>query len=523
MSGKTLYGKSGMVCCSQPLAAQAGLQMLLKGGNAIDAIIAAAATLTVIEPCSNGIGGDAFALLWHGGKPYGLNASGPSPMGLNIDVMKQLGFDAMPIYGAATINVPGIPSAWAALSSRFGKLGLEGCLAPAVEYARYGFPLSLSVQDDWGRSYAIFSKKLRGDIFEPWFNTFAPLGRPPRAGELVTIPHMADTLTEIGKTNAESFYRGALAKVIARHISKVGGYLTENDLSSFKPEWVKPLSINYRGYDVWELPPNGQGIVAQIALNILKGYDFTNKSAVDTAHLQFEAIKLAFEAGRKHITDPAFMSIDPSELITDEFADGLRQRIGHEAAYMPKANPHAGGTVYLCAADNEGNMVSYIQSNYMGFGSGVVIPGTGIAMHNRGADFSLDAGHVNALAPGKRTYHTIIPGFLSKDNEAIGPFGVMGGYMQPQGHVQVVMNTIDFNHCPQRALDTPRWQWVSGKSFAVEPDFDISLAKSLAERGHDMQMSLDSKGFGRGQIIWRKGNALAGGTEKRTDGYIALY
>ena len=523
----TYYAAKGMVATSQPLAAQAGLEILKKGGNAVDAAIATAACLTVVEPTSNGIGGDAFALVWSNGKLHGLNSSGKSPKSISIEKVKALGHTEMPTMGLIPVTVPGAPGAWAELSQKFGQLPLIETLSPAINYAQNGYPLSPTLGKYWARAFTAYKSRCQGQAFAPWFQTFAPNGRAPKIGEIWSSPGHAATLTEIAETNAESFYRGNLAEKIADFCQKYNGFLTAGDLAAFKPEWVDPISVNYRGYDVWEIPPNGQGIVALIALNILKGFHFNPNDihCAETYHKQFEAMKLAFSCGKKSISDPMYMDVSVRDLLSDAFADELRSKITHTAeepiAYLPPKS----GTVYLAAADGEGNMVSFIQSNYMGFGSGVVIPGTGIALQNRGADFSLDPTHANALEGGKKTYHTIIPGFLTKDGAPIGPFGVMGGYMQPQGHVQVIMNTIDFHLNPQAALDAPRWQWTSGKTFEVENHFPKHVAEALANRGHQINMCLDSGGFGRGQIIWRdaENGVLAGGTESRTDGAIATW
>jgi len=523
----TYYAAKGMVATSQPLAAQAGLEILKKGGNAIDAAIATAACLTVVEPTSNGIGGDAFALVWTNGKLHGLNSSGKSPQSISIEKVKKLGYTEMPKMGTAPITVPGAPGAWAELSQKFGQLPLIETLSPAINYAQNGYPLSPTLGKYWGRAFAAYKNRCQGAEFAPWFKTFAPNGRAPQIGEIWSSPGHAATLTEIGETNAESFYRGNLAEKITAFCQKHNGFLTAEDLANFKPEWVDPISANYHGYDVWEIPPNGQGIVALIALNILKGFHFnpSDMHCAETYHKQFEAMKLAFSCGKKAITDPMYMNISVQDLLSDAFADELRNKITHTAAEPITYLPPKSGTVYLAAADGEGNMVSFIQSNYMGFGSGIVIPGTGIGLQNRGADFSLDPTHANALRGGKKTYHTIIPGFLTQNGTPIGPFGVMGGYMQPQGHVQVIMNTIDFQLNPQAALDAPRWQWISGKTFEIENHFPKHVAEELASRGHHMNMCLDSGGFGRGQIIWRnaENGVLAGGTESRTDGAIATW
>lgn len=517
--------RNAMVATTEPKAAQAGLAVLRKGGNAIDAAVATAACLTVVEPTSNGIGGDAFALVWSGGKLHGLNSSGRSPKSISIEKIKALGHETMPKQGIAPVTVPGAPGAWAELSKRFGKLSLAEVLMPAVNYAREGFPVSPTVGKYWGFAFNSYMKNSGDPLFDPWFKTFAPNGRAPRIGEVWAAGDHAKTLEEIGNTGAESFYRGRLAGAIADYSNKFGGFITEEDLAEFSPEWVDPISVNYRGYDVWEIPPNGQGLVALLALNILKGFSFEQKDHVETYHKQFEAMKLAFTCGKGTITDPEHMKISVDDLLSDVFADELRSKISLTAAEPAEYMPSKGGTVYLATADGDGNMVSFIQSNYMGFGSGVVIPGTGIALQNRGADFSLDENHANALKGGKRTYHTIIPGFLTKDGAPIGPFGVMGGYMQPQGHVQVVMNTTDFAHHPQAALDAPRWQWLGGKRFDVEGHFPKHIAEGLARKGHQVSVALDSGSFGRGQIIWRasEDGVLMGGTEPRADGHVASW
>ena len=520
------YGKNAMVATSQPLASQAGLDILKKGGNAIDAAIATAACLTVVEPTSNGIGGDAFAIVWSKGELHGLNASGPAPLSISIEKVKALGHETMPTFGWIPITVPGVPAAWAQLSEKFGKLPLIDVLQPAINYAREGYPISPSLGYFWNRSYEFYKGKMDKDEYLEWYKTFAPNDRAPSVGEIFTSVAHASTLEEIGRTNAKSFYHGELAKKIIAESKKSGGFLTHTDLAEYKPEWVKPVNINYRSYDVWELPPNGQGIIALSALNILKEFSFTTRNQADTIHKQIEALKLAFIAGKRAISDSKHINMNQIEkLLSNEFAKKSAKKINNQAIMPDECDLAKGGTVYLCTADSEGNMVSYIQSNYMGFGSGVVIPDTGIAMQNRGADFKLDPKHVNALAGGKKTYHTIIPGFLTKDGQAIGPFGVMGGYMQPQGHVQVIMNTIDFALNPQMALDAPRFQWIEGKKVELEKNFPTHIANELVEMGHEIKVTLASDSFGRGQIIWRnlENGVLAGATESRCDGAVVAY
>ncbi|MED1204394.1 gamma-glutamyltransferase family protein [Heyndrickxia acidicola] len=521
----TVFARNGMVATSQPLAAQAGLEILQKGGNAIDAAIAAAAALTVTEPTSNGIGADAFALVWTKGKLHGLNASGPAPSSISIEALKERGYEKMPVHGVVPITVPGAPSAWAELSRKFGKLSLTDVLAPAIRYAEEGYAITPTLGKYWGYAFKRFKEVLTGEEFQEWFRTFASMGKAPEIGGIWRSKDHADTLRKIAESNGESFYRGELAEKIADYVQKYDGFLSKEDLAAYQPEWVEPISVSYRGYDVWEIPPNGQGLVALMALKIAGGFDFTEKETVDTYHKQMETMKLSFTDGKAFITDPAHMEAEVGHLLSEEYARKRRELIGEEAIEPEVYTPPKGGTVYLAAADGEGNMVSFIQSNYMGFGSGIVVPGTGIALQNRGHDFSLDPGHANSLKPGKKTYHTIIPGFLTKDNEAVGPFGVMGGYMQPQGHFQVIMNTIDFHLDPQAALDAPRWQWLEGKKFTVESHFPRHLLQALIRKGHQIQVTSDSGAFGRGQIIWRnpETGVLMGGTESRTDGHIAAW
>lgn len=526
VSRKPVYARNGMVATSQPLAAQVGLDILKRGGNAIDAAIATAACLTVVEPTTNGIGGDAFALVWTKGELHGLNGSGKAPSSISIDTVKALGYEKMPTYGWIPVMVPGQPGAWAELSRRFGSLPLTEVLEPAITYAKEGFPVSPTIAKYWKRAFNRYTgENQKNPVFAEWFATFAPQGRAPEAGEVWTSPAHARTLEEIAETEAESFYRGRLAEQIAAASQEAGGFLTAEDLSDYRPEWVKPISTNYKGYDVWEIPPNGQGIVALEALAILEGFEFQTRDSVDTAHKQIEAIKLAFADAEKHVAEEVRMRIRTAQLLSEEYIESRRHLLTDEAQTPEAGEPTASGTIYLATADKQGNMVSYIQSNYMGFGSGIVIPGTGIAMQNRGHSFSLDPEHMNALAGGKKVFHTIIPGFLTKGENPVGPFGIMGGFMQPQGHVQLVMNTVEFGLNPQAALDAPRWQWIKDKTVQLERTFPLHIAESLAERGHNIQLELEPNSFGRGQIIWRdpETGVLVGGSESRTDGAIAAW
>ena len=519
-----VFGSRGMVATSQQLAAQAGLDIMKKGGNAIDAAVATAACLTVVEPTSNGIGSDAFAIIWTKGKLHGLNSSGHAPKSISIEAVTKLGHKEMPSHGWLPVTVPGAPAAWAELVSKFGKLPLTEVLQPAIEYAERGYPVSAVLSENWKSAFNKYKKVLTEDQFKHWFEVFAPQGKAPEVGEIWHSQDHAKTLQSIAETNAEAFYKGDLADLIDSYSRKYNGFLRKEDLEAFRPEWVDPIKANYRGHEVWELPPNGHGMVALMALNILKGFDFTTRDSVDTYHKQIEAVKLAYVDGLKYITDARKMSVNVADLLSDAYADERRRLIGKTAIMPLSGEPPKGGTVYLATADEEGNMVSYIQSNYMGFGSGLVVPGTGIALQNRGHSFSLDPMHHNVLEPGKKTYHTIIPGFLTKGGKPMGPFGVMGGFMQPQGHVQVVMNTVDFLLNPQAALDAPRWRWVKERAVEIERNFPFHIAEELQRRGHVVNTALGFSEFGRGQIIWREDNGtLVGGTESRADGTVSAW
>ncbi|MCM3711658.1 gamma-glutamyltransferase family protein [Sporosarcina luteola] len=520
----TVFARKGMVATSQPLAAQAGIEVMQKGGNAVDAAIATAAALTVVEPTTNGMGGDAFAIVWMKDKLYGLNASGPAPEALTLEAMKEAGHEKIPAMGYAPITVPGVPSAWAELSKRFGKLPLIESLAPAIRYAEEGYPLTPILGKYWRIAYKKFVE-LDSDKFDEWFRVFAPDGRAPEIGEMWKSPDHAKTLRAIGETNAESFYRGELADLIDAHVATNNGYLRKSDLEKYKAEWVDPISTNYKGYDVWEIPPNGQGVVTLMALNIFSEMNPAAINDVQSLHEQIEAMKLAFTDGKAFITEEKDMPIDIEHLLSKEYAKKRAATITERASVPEPYDLPRSGTIYLATADEEGNMVSFIQSNYMGFGSGVVVPGTGITLQNRGMDFSLDPTHPNVLKPGKRSYNTIIPGFLTKDGQAVGPFGIMGGFMQPQGHFQVIVNTVDYHLNPQATLDAPRWQWIEGNKVHVEPNFPNHIAQALTRLGHQIVPTLDSGSFGRGQIIWRnpETGVLSGGTESRTDGTIVAW
>ena len=525
---RVIYGKRGMVCTSQPLAAQAGLDILKKGGNAVDAAIATAACMTVLEPTSNGLGSDAFALVWiqADARLYGLNGRGPAPMALDARKVKDMGFGEVPQRGWIPVTVPGAPSAWAELSKRFGRLSLKETLEPAACYAEEGYPVAPVTAASWAAAPKIFEKGMKScpQLFSHWFDLFAPEGKTPEPGQIWRAPEIARTLREIADTNGESFYRGEIAERIDAFSRETEGYLTKEDLAAYRAEWVEPVSVSYKGYQVWEIPPNGHGIVALMALNILKNDSFAARDLTDTFHRQIEAMKLAFADGQRYVTDPRFMTVSVEQLLSEEYAARRRALIGPRALTPEPGDPSCGGTVYLCTADREGNMVSFIQSNYRGFGSGVVVPGTGISLNDRGNNFTLNEEMENCLAPGKKPYHTIIPGFLTRDGRAVGPFGVMGGFMQPQGHLQVVTNTVDFHMNPQEALDAPRWQWTGGKEIHVERNFPYSITEELARMGHKMVVDVSPVSFGRGQIIWRNDEGvLVGATEPRADGTVAVW
>ncbi|MCU7647164.1 gamma-glutamyltransferase family protein [Pseudomonas piscis] len=521
---QSVFARRGMVATSQPLAAEAGIQVLRQGGNAIDAAIATAAVLTVVEPTGCGLGGDAFALVWTQGQLHGLSANGQAPVALSIDAVKAAGHARMPLHGWTPVTVPGCPAAWAELSRRFGRLAFARLLEPAIELARDGFPLSPVVALQWQRALELFSAQ--GDpVLEPWFATFLIEGRAPRAGEVFRIPALAQTLQALAASAGESLYRGELAQRLDAHSRATGGYLRASDLQDYRPQWVQPIKIDYRGYEVWEIPPSGQGLVALMALKLLEGFQFDQRDSPRTWHLQLEALKLAYSDGLHYITDPTHMQVAVGDLLSDAYSRRRRVLIGDQARLPTAGDPQASGTVYLATADAEGNMVSFIQSNYHGFGSGVVLPDSGIALQNRGQEFSLDPAHANCLAPGKKTFHTIIPGFLSQGGVPLGPFGVMGGYMQPQGHVQMVTNLVDFGLNPQAALDAPRWQWLGQQQVAIEHSAPGELLEALVRRGHQVQVAHDLSRFGRGQIILRdpQSAVLCGGTEPRADSHIAVW
>lgn len=516
---QSVYAKNGMVATTHPVATEAGMEMLRNGGNAMDAAVATAAALTVVEPTSNGIGGDAFMIAWMNGELHGMNAGGQSASALSMDEIKARGYEEMPKYGWLPVNVPGVPKAWATLITRFGNLTLKEVLRPAIRAARDGFVITPTVARYWQAAYKKFEQEVENfDEIKHWFDVFGTAG----AGEIKTLPYHATTLEEIANTNAEIVYTGKLADDIVRFAKASGGLLTHEDLADFEVDFVRPISVNYKGYDIHEIPPNGQGITALMALGMLNDDDFNGLDA-DTYHHQIEAVKQAFSDTTTFVADQDHMSVTVDDLLSPDYLADRRAEITKGAEERKHGDLPQGGTVYLSTADKDGNMVSYIQSNYMGFGSGVVVPKTGLALHNRGHNFSMNPGDANFVGGGKKPYHTIIPGFITKDGKPVGPFGVMGGFMQPQGHLQVAMNLIDFGMNPQSALDAPRWQFMEGLKVDVEDRFDMDVARELARRGHQINVNLEPNSFGRGQAIIRQDNGTyVGGTESRTDGSISI-
>ena len=530
-----VFGRRGMVCTSQGLAAQAGLDTLKAGGNAIDAAVTTAAAMTVLEPTSNGLGSDAFALVWleEKKKLLGLNASGRAPQGLTAEMVRAMGHETMPDRGWIPVMVPGAPSAWAELTRRYGRRTLRQNLEAAIRYAAEGYAVTPTIAQLWEAGYRLFDRiraKEGGNAawLKPWFEHFAPEGRAPKAGEIWRSTEMAETLALIADTEAKAYYEGVLAEKLDAFARETGGYIRKEDLNGYWCQWVKPIHVNYRGYDVWEIPPNGDGIIALMTLNILKNFTFADgigeRESEETVHRQLEAMKMAFADGNRYVADPASMKVTAEELLADAYGSRRAGQIGEMAREPEAGDPHSGGTIYLCTADADGNMVSFIQSNYKGFGSGIVVPGTGISLQDRGANFSLDPQSENCLAPGKKSFHTIIPGFLTRDREAVGPFGVMGAFMQPQGQVQVLMNLIDFGLNPQEALDAPRWQWIRGKQIQLESAYPQEIAEALRSRGHAIEYVDSRLSFGRGEIILKQENGVyAGASESRAGGTVAAW
>lgn len=528
-----VIAQNGMAATSQPLATQVALDILKRGGNAVDAAIAANAMLGLVEPTGNGIGGDLFAIVWDAKtkKLYGLNASGRSPKSLTLDYFKENGYDKIPALGPLPVSVPGCVDGWFELHGKFGSLKMKDILEPTIDYARQGFPVTELISFYMERSGQYLSK------YPGFAETYMPNGKMPAKGDVFKNPYLANTLELIAKKGRDEFYMGSIAKVIDAYMKENGGFLSYEDLAQHTSEWVEPVSTNYRGFDVWELPPNGQGIAVLQMLNILEQYDIASMGfgSEDYLHTLIEAKKLAFEDRAKFYADPEFNEIPVDWLISKKYAIERKMMIemdraarSYEAGQLDKA----GDTIYLTIADKDGNMVSLIQSNYRGMGSGMTPTGLGFVLQDRGELFSLDSDHFNCYAPGKRPFHTIIPGFITKDGEPFVSFGLMGGGMQPQGHTQIVVNLIDFGMNLQEAGDAPRMHhsgssqptgevMTNGGIVNLESGFDYDVIRALTMKGHKIQYSVGP--YGGYQAIMRKNGVYFGASESRKDGQAAGY
>jgi gamma-glutamyltranspeptidase/glutathione hydrolase len=540
-SGRSFAGRSeviarnGMVATSQPLATLAALEVLKEGGNAIDAAITANALLGVVEPTGNGIGGDIFAIIWDAKtkKLYGFNGSGRSPAKLTREWFLKNGYKSIPGKGALAVSVPGCVDGWYNIHEKFGSKPMSRLLQPAIHYAREGYPVTEVISFLW-KGYASSLKD-----YANFRKLYMPGGKAPEKGQIFHNPELANTLEKIAKEGRDAFYKGDIAQTIARSVKAEGGFLSEKDLANHTSEWVEPVSVNYRGYDVWELPPNGQGLAALQMLTILEGYDLKAMGfgSTDYLHTLVEAKKLAYEDRAFYYADPAFNKIPVDQLISEEYAVERRKQIDPVRAadeYRPGALDSASSTIYLTVADREGNMVSLIQSNYSGMGGGIVPDGLGFSLQNRGTSFNLQEGFYNTYEPGKRPFHTIIPGFVTKDGQPFISFGVMGGDFQPQGHVQVLVNMIDFGMNLQEAGDAARIKhggssspegskMTNGGYVSVEGGFDHDVIMELVRRGHRVGYSL--RGYGGYQAILydAENKVYYGASESRKDGMAAGY
>jgi gamma-glutamyltranspeptidase / glutathione hydrolase len=520
-----VFGRN-LVATSHPLAAQAGLRILHNGGNAVDAAVAAAAVMTIVEPVSNGLGSDAFCILWDGQQLHGLNASGRAPQAWTPDYFKRKYGTAAttpPVRGWDSATVPGAVASWVALSQRFGKLPFADLLAPAIDIASRGFAVPVVVQQKWAAAVPLLAD-------QPGFAaSFMPRGRAPDVGEQFQFADAARSLRLIADTQGAAYYGGEIAEAAARHARDHGGAMTVDDFAAYQAEWVQPIGQDYRGHRLHEIPPNGQGIAALIALGILRHFDVAamKVDGIDSQHVQIEAMKLAFADVYRFVAEPASMEVTAARLLDEAYLASRAKLIDMKKAQdFGAGNPVKGGTIYLTAADDSGMMVSFIQSNYMGFGSGIVVPGYGLAMQNRGHSFSLDAKSANVVAPRKRPFHTIIPAFLTKDGHPQMSFGVMGANMQPQGHMQTLIRMLDYGQHPQAACDAPRWRYNAGLEINVEAGMNPVTVQGLAARGHHMAVINDSyQDFGAGQFIWRLGDPAVEGyvaaSDARRDGQVA--
>lgn len=530
-----VIAQNGMVATSHPLATQIGLDILKKGGNAIDAAIAANAALGLMEPTGCGIGGDIFAIVWDAKtkKLYGLNGSGRSPKGLTLEYFESQGMDKIPSLGPLPVSVPGTVDGWFELHKKFGSLPMTDILAPAIGYAEQGFPLTQLIA--WYlRAVQRFQQRGFPNIEDTYITQNG--GKLPGEGEIYRNPYLADTYRKIVRGGRDAFYKGEIAETIAGFVQEQGGFLTAEDLAQHRSEWVEPVSVNYRGYDVWELPPNGQGIAALQMLQILEGFDFSTIEfgSAEHLHLFTEAKKLAFEDRAKYYADMEFSKVPVEELLSDAYAEQRRALIGQRARTYEAGEISAGETIYMTVADREGNMISLIQSNYRGMGSGMVPPKLGFMLQDRGELFSLKRGQASTYEPGKRPFHTIIPAFITRDGVPFVSFGVMGGDFQPMGHCQIVMNLIDFGMNLQEAGDAPRWEHEGSPQptgeerdgtgrVNVESGIPYETVRGLMERGHKVGFSRGVYG-GYQAIMWDPVNKVyRGASESRKDGQAAGY
>ena len=526
-----IFGRN-VVATSHPLAAQAGLRMLQRGGNAVDAAIAAAAAMTIVEPVSNGLGSDAFCLLWDGHELHGLNASGRAPQAWTPEYFaRKYGDDAKspPQRGWDSVTVPGAVASWVALHRRFGKLPFADLLAPAMGIAERGYAVPVVVQQKWATAVPLLRE-------QPGFaQAFMPNGRAPEVGEQFRLADAARTLRLIAQSGGEAYYRGEIAAAMVEHSHANGGAMTLADFAAYEPEWVAPIGIAHAGHTVHEIPPNGQGIAALMALGIAQQFDLAGMpvDSVESRHIQIEAMKLAFADVYRYVAEPASMEVTPQQMLSSDYLAARARLIDPKRAQMFEAGTpndvhRRGGTIYLSAADESGMMISFIQSNYMGFGSGVVVPGYGVSLQNRGHGFSLVPASPNVVAPGKRPFHTIIPAFLTRDGQAQMSFGVMGANMQPQGHLQTLVRMLDHRQTPQAACDAPRWRFSEGLEINVEATMEPDVVQGLIERGHRVGVIGDGyQDFGAGQFIWRLGDPAVEGyvaaSDPRRDGQAVAY
>lgn len=514
-----VYAHRGMVASSHPLATQAGLHILHNGGNAVDAALAVAAALTIVDSANNGVGGDCFAIVSMKGQPLqGLNSSGFSPTLFTRERVIAQGYDdAVPFRGWLPVTVPGAPAGWAALHERYATKPMTELFAPAIELAQ-GYALSPDNAPIFNHCTRNFGQST-DPLLRRWLEGFNPDGRTFHAGDRYVWPEMEETLRRLAQSDCRDLYQGKLAESIDRYSRQTDGTLRGDDLVAYAARWVKPIGTSYRGHEIWEIPPNGQGMTALIALNILEALPTRGADPVEKMHLEMEAMKLAFADALHYIADPAFMQLKPEALLSKEYAAQRASLVTDQAQIYAPGKPMHGDTVYFCCADGQGNSISMIQSLYQGFGSGVYVPGTGICLQDRGACFSMQADHANVAAPRKYPYHTIIPGFLTREGEPVGPFGIMGGYMQPQAHMQTMVHLLDEQLNPQASLDAPRFCWTEGLQFDMEPTFNPALIDALRRKGHEIRV-LSGGQYGRGQMIFQTGSSWVGATEARADGSV---